>query len=448
MRTIEQTEQPSRLARIAAFVALAAFLSACGEPQLILPGEREGLRAILQDPDPDVPVENLTQPISLGAQINNVDWAQFWGSPADRVAHPALGSNLTLQWRTNIGAGNSRRQRISADPVVGGGRIYTLDAGALITALNPAGQVLWQKDLAPSIDGADEATGGGLSYSDGRLYVGLGFGTLSVLNAADGSLVWQQELEATASGAPTVSGDLVYIAAGDNTGWALNKETGRVEWQVGTIEDVRNVLGAPAPVLTSDLAIFAFGSGDVQAVFRRGGLRRWDASILGERRGFALSKVGDITAPPVVDGDQTYVGNLSGRVIALTTGGGKRIWTAQEGAAGPIWPAGDSLFLVTDRNELVRLSKEDGARIWGVRLPNFVSDRPKRQAEVFAHFGPIVAGGRVVLTSSDGVMRSFDPTDGTLLSSVEIPSGAAATPAVAGGTLYVLNAKGELLAYR
>lgn len=448
MRTIEQTEQSGRVTRILALVLGAALLTACSEPQLILPGEREGLRAVLQDPEADEAVENLTLPISLGAQENNANWAQFWGSPAERVSHPALGANLTLQWRANIGAGNSRRQRISADPVVGGGRIYTLDAGALITALSPSGSVLWQQDLAPSIDGADEATGGGLAYSEGRLYVGLGFGTLSVLDATDGSLIWQQELEATASGAPTVSGDLVYIAAGDNTGWALNKETGRVEWQVGSIEDVRNVLGAPAPVLTSDLAIFAFGSGDVQAVFRRGGLRRWDASILGERRGFALSKVGDITAPPVVDGDRTYVGNLSGRVIALTTDGGKRIWTAQEGAAGPIWPAGDSLFLVTDRNELVRLSKEDGARIWGVRLPNFVSDRPKRQAEVFAHFGPIVAGGRVVLTSSDGVIRSFDPTDGTLLSSVEIPSGAAATPAIAGGTLYVLNAKGELLAYR
>ena len=117
-------------------------------------------------------------------------------------------------------------------------------------------------------------------------------------------------------------------------------------------------------------------------------------------------------------------------------------------AAGPSWPAGDSVFAGTDRNELVRLSKEDGSRIWGVKLPNFVKDRPRRRAAIFAHFGPIVAGGRVILASSDGYLRSFDPTDGRLVYTTEIPSGAATAPAFAGGTLYVVNARGQLLAYR
>jgi outer membrane protein assembly factor BamB len=201
-------------------------------------------------------------------------------------------------------------------------------------------------------------------------------------------------------------------------------------------------------VLTEDLAIFAFGSGDVQAVFRRGGLRRWDSAVVGERRGYASAEIGDITGAPVVDGGRAFVGNQSGRIVALSLDNGSRLWTAREGAAGPLWPAGDSVFGVTDRNELVRLLRSDGSRVWGVELPNFVNDRPRRRAEIHAHFGPVVAGGRVVLASSDGYLRSYDPTDGTLVHTAEIPSGAATAPAIAGGTLYVVNARGQLLAYR
>lgn len=450
VRTGEQMIQTlaGRSARIAAgLLAGTLLLVACTEPEVILPGKREGLRSVLQDAETEPEVQNTSRPIALGAATANASWAQFWGTPAFRTSHPALRSTPQLAWTAPIGQGNSRRQRIVADPVVGGGRIFTLDAAGLVTATSTAGQTLWTRNLAPASDSGD-ATGGGLAFADGRVYVSLGYGILSVLDAATGGVVWSQELDATGSGAPSVQGELVYLTAGDDTGWALERDTGRIRWQIGGTTSVSNILGAPPPVLADDLAIFAFGSGEVQAVFRRGGLRRWDAAVVGERRGYASAEVGDITGPPVVDGAQAYVGNQSGRIVAVSLGNGERIWTAREGAAGPIWPAGDSIFVVTDRNELVRLSKADGTRIWGVELPNFVNERPRRRAEIFAHFGPVVAGGRVVLASSDGVLRSFDPTNGALLYRTEIPGGAATSPAVAGGTLYIVNSRGQLLAYR
>ena len=42
----------------------------------------------------------------------------------------------------------------------------------------------------------------------------------------------------------------------------------------------------------------------------------------------------------------------------------------------------------------------------------------------------------------------FDPTNGALVRSIEIPGGATSDPVVAGGTLYVVSADGKLLAYR
>ncbi|MCX7565036.1 PQQ-binding-like beta-propeller repeat protein [Sulfitobacter sp. F26169L] len=435
------------------FLGAAALLAACSEPDVILPGQREDIRSVLQDQsdinnDAATFEGNRSRAISLPAARVNADWSHSTGSAATRVSHAALGTNLTLAWAADIGEGDSRKHRITADPVVAGGRVFTLDAQSVVSATSTAGAPLWQVDLRPARDQAGDASGGGLVVSGGTVYVSVGIGVLAALDASNGTVRWTQQLDASGSGTPSVSGDLVYVTAGDNTGWAVNRKDGTVEWQIGSSGDTNNILGAPAPAITDDLAIFAFGSGELQAVFRRGGLNRWDASVLGKRGGRALSNVSDVTAAPVVSGDRVYVGNQSGRIAALELASGARIWTARDGAIGPVWPVGGSVFVLSDLNELLRLDASDGSKIWGVELPNFVQRKPKKQAAVYAHHGPILAGGRIVIASGDGALRSYDPTNGALVASVEIPGGATTAPVVAGRTLYVVSADGKLLAYR
>lgn len=431
----------------------AVMLAACSEPEVILPGQRENVRAVLQNPQDileTVPefAGNTSRALALPAAQANADWTQGIGTPSLRVNHPALGSNPRLVWSANIGAGDSRKLRITADPVVADGRVFTLDADSRVTATSTAGATLWTADLRPASDSAGQATGGGLVVSGDSVYVSVGYGSLTRLDAASGAVRWRQELDAAGSGTPTVSGDLVYLTAGDDTGWAVRSSDGRVAWQIGSTEAINNVLGAPAPAVSDDLAVFAFGSGEVQAVFRRGGLLRWDASVLGRRPGRALSNVSDVTSAPVISGQTVFVGNHSGRIAALSLGSGERLWTVRDGAIGPVWPAGDSIFAITDLNELVRLDAATGAKIWGVALPKFVKQRPRRQSRIFAHHGPIIAGGRLIVASNDGVLRSFDPTNGSLIGSSEIPGGATTAPVVAGGTLYVVSTDGQLHAFR
>ncbi|ASM71858.1 MULTISPECIES: PQQ-like beta-propeller repeat protein [Roseobacteraceae] len=447
--------KPIFAARLPLALALGGslILSACNEPETILAGKREPVRSVLQNPDPadlDVSVapENTTQAISLPVAQNNGSWTHSIGTPAYRTVHPALSAAPQRIWSANIGQGDSRRQRITADPVVDAGRIFTLDSGSTVTATSTSGETLWQADVRPERDDAGDATGGGLAVKDGTLYVSSGYGVLTALDTTNGGVRWTQQLDATGSGAPTVYGDLVYLMAGDDTGWAIDTKTGRISWQVTGPTSVSNILGAPAPALTDELAIFAFGSGELQAVFRKGGLRRWDASVLGERPGRALSKVDDVTGTPVVVGNTVYAGNQAGRMVALDAVSGMRQWTANDGAIDTMYPIGGSIFAVTDRNELVRLDASDGSRIWGTRLPNYVKDRPKKIAEVYAHNGPVVAGGRVRVASSDGLLRSFDPVSGALVGTAEIPGGATTAPVVAGGTLYVVGRNGQLHAFR
>jgi len=107
---------------------------------------------------------------------------------------------------------------------------------------------------------------------------------------------------------------------------------------------------------------------------------------------------------------------------------------------------GRSVFLVSDAAQLVRLDARDGSRIWAIDLPHFKKDKTRRDSIV--HYGPIMAGGRLLVASSDGSIRSFDPASGALLSEVAIPGGAASQPAIVDGVLYILSGNGKLNAYR
>lgn len=422
-------------------------LSACDEPEKILPGDREEIRSAEESRETGV-IENKSQSISLGSQTANSEWPQPYGTPSYRVSNAALGGSVQRIWSTSIGEGDTRRQRITASPVVGGGLVYTLDSAAQVSAVTPSGGVVWSVDLTPTSDKQEDATGGGLAYHNGVLYISSGFGVLTAMDATSGQIRWTQELDATGSGQPVVRDGLLYLVAGDDTGWAIHIDDGRVAWQLSGPPSVGNVLGAPAPALTSDLAIFAFGSGDLTATFKNGGLRRWSASVAGERTGRAAALIGDVTGSPVVSGNTVYAGNHSGRSAAFDLSTGERRWTLTEGASGPIWPAGDSVFLVSDQNQLMRVSSSDGVPIWAIDLPGLLDDRSKKRGPIYVHHGPIVAGSRIIVASSDGYLRLFNPEDGSLVQSVEIPNGASSAPVVAGSTLYVVGSKGQLHAFR
>ena len=67
---------------------------------------------------------------------------------------------------------------------------------------------------------------------------------------------------------------------------------------------------------------------------------------------------------------------------------------------------------------------------------------------ITAHYGPVLAGGRLAVVSSDGQLRLFSPVDGSLIGGAEIPGGAASAPALAGGMLLVMGGNGQIHAFR
>lgn len=444
-----------KLTQIIAGAAILGLFAGCAKRELILQGKRLDLRAPLVAVDEDgssatVPAEgaNRAVPISLPATVNHSEWTHRFGSPEHRITHPALSKNLTHIWSASIGSGENRKSRITADPVVSAGRIFTLDAQAHVMAHSISGAAIWSRDLTPPTDRAGDASGGGLAVEGNSLYVTTGFGALVALDVATGAERWVQKLESAATGAPTVKGGIVYVTSRDSSAWAINASDGRIKWQLPGTPTSSVMVGGTAPAVADKFAVFPFGSGEVVAAFRKGGVQTWASSVSGKRRGRAYAGITDITGDPVIDGNVVYVGSQSGRVVALDMGSGERIWTAKEGAYSPVWVTGGSVFLVSDEARLLRLDAATGERIWSVEMPYYTKDKPRRRKAVYAHYGPVLAGGRLIVAGSDGLIRSFSPVDGALLSTIEVPGGATTNPVIVGGVLYLVSTGGKLHAFR
>ncbi len=208
-------------------VASVALVAACAPKPLILQGPRFDPRTPLDQVMGDVgkgngnmdagPQPNRAEPLRLPAPVDNSEWTARNGGPQHRITQPALGSNLTEIWEAAIGSGDDARHSITATPVVAGGRVFALDSRATVTAVSTAGAPIWSRDLTPASDSSNDASGGGLAYSAGRVYVASAFGELVALDAASGAVVWRQRFHAPVTGTPTIEGNVVYVTAADAT---------------------------------------------------------------------------------------------------------------------------------------------------------------------------------------------------------------------------------------
>lgn len=430
-------------------LAVLSVAAACSRREPRLPGEREAVRPVdetvipLSERDPDAPLPALNLP----APQRNAAFTHLNGDTTHLAPHYALSASPRLAWTRDIGAGDAKRVRLTAAPIVANGAVYTLDAATRVTAVTTGGQVLWQSDLTAEGERANEGFGGGLAYGDGALAVTTGFGEVLRLDPATGAVLWRTKVEGTIRSAPTVSEGMVVVATRADVGFGLDLETGRISWRVQGTGLGAGVIGGSSPAVRGPVSILAFKSGEVSAVLTQNGLTVWSAAVTDGRRELVRAAIKDITGDPVIDFDIVYAASQAGRLVAFDRRSGERIWTHRNGALTPALPVGGSVFIISDLAELLRIDAATGDVIWAQPLPEW--DRPnRRRRNAIPHYGPLLAGGNLIVASGDGLLRFYDPATGAERGSVGIPGGATAQPAIADGVLYIVSGNGQLHAFQ
>lgn len=445
----------SVLTAVAASLAVAACSSWFAKKQDDDKNSPEGRRisvlTLEEKLEPDPRLADVT--VTVPRAYTNMAWPQPGGSPTNALQHLDLPERLKRAWSANIGEGSDGRARLTAVPVIAEGRIFVLDTRSTVRAFDErTGRRLWQRSLTPKGERAHVGFGGGVAYEGNRVFVATGFGNVHALDAETGKPVWQRSIGVPVRIAPTAYRGRVYAVTTDNQIHALNAEDGLVVWSHRAIAESAGVLAATSPAADGELVVAPFSSGELIAFRAENGNQIWADTLSRASRFTALSGLDDIAGRPVIDEDRAIAVSHSGRMVSIDIRTGERVWTQNIKSVQTPWVAGEFIYLVTLDAELLCLSARDGRIRWLKALERRPGRKKKKSGKKSEDptqwAGPVLAGNRLFVLSSDGQAVAYSPYTGEEVFRFRLRDDAYLPPVVANETLFVLTEDGNLTAYR
>ncbi|GAA4022808.1 PQQ-like beta-propeller repeat protein [Sphingomonas swuensis] len=408
-----------------------------------------GDRVSVLSTDPDVQVDPATAalPFALPAATANDSWSQPGGSPSKAVGHLALGTALNTAWSISTGQGTSLDARLASAPVIAGGTVYTIDTNATVRAFDAAtGGQRWAVQFGTEKGNNASLFGGGVAVEGNRVYATNGLGFVAALDTRNGARAWQVRPGGPLRGAPTLVGDTLYVMSQDNQLYSLKTADGTTNWSATASVEIAGVFGTGAPAFAQGTVVAGFSSGELNAYRYENGRVVWQDALARTSISTSVANLSDIDASPVIDNGQVFALGQGGRMVALDLISGQRIWELN--LAGTATPAiaGDWLFAVTDDAKVMAIARQTGKIRWINQLPAFANAKAKRGP--ISYVGPVLAGGRLVLGGSNGVLVNIDPATGAFQSQTNIGAPISLSPVVASNTLYVLDDRARLHAFR
>lgn len=425
-------------------------LSACSyfedEEKPPLPGERVSvleLQRNLEPVDKTLAAEGFVAPEAWANEF----WPQAGGYPNHTMQNLKLHSGeLTKLWSADIGAGAEQDLPLTAQPVVFDNKVYTLDTESNVSAFDlKNGKKLWSNNVRPESED-EQVIGGGLAYSSNILYVTNGYNEVLALNPQGGGIYWRKKLPSPSRAAPTIMDSRVFVLTLDNRVIALDAKDGKQLWDYQGVTETAGLVGAASPAANSEIVVAAFSSGELVALRVGNGSVAWSDNLSPAVRVGGLSTLPDIQALPVLDKGAVIAISFGGRMLAIDERSGQRIWQRDIGGSDTPWVAGNHMFLISSASELLALGRDSGSIRWVHPLGNYVKSEDVKTSLEWN--GPLLAGGRLLLTGPEGTVLEIDPLDGKLLRHLDIGESAVVSPVVAQGIVLFLQADGTLVAYQ
>ena len=393
-------------------------------------------------------------PITLPAPIANADWTQPGGEADNAPGHLSLAAAVRQTWSADAGTGSSKKGRITASPVVYGGRVYTLDSNGLVSAFPLAGGgAVWKAHLKPTLEekekpgfsldlswsgvtGGEEGGGygGGLAVDEGRIYGASGHGAVVALDPATGKRLWEKYLGLPVRASPTAAGGKVFVVTIDGRFYCLSGLDGTELWTVRGLPQTASLILNVSPAVEGNLVVVPYPSGDLVALKVSDGTPVWSENLSRTRSSSQMASLSD-AARPAIDGGTVFAVGHAGRMIATQAATGERLWSLNVPGTQTPWVAGDNVFVVDTTGQLLAISRASGKIKWTAKLPG-----PSTWS------GPTLAGGTLWLASNKGQLVGVDAASGRVSSQQELGGSVYVAPVVAQNRMFVLTDSAKLIA--
>jgi len=313
--------------------------------------------------------------------------------------------------------------------------------GSLLVLDANDGALIWERDFGGSIGSAPL-----LVEDEPVLLVGTDNGVLVALDLETREPRWTYETQGTLRGRPVLDNNVVYFANSRDQVFALDARTGAWRWQYEqpfqgefTIHGQAGLAYLPDddPSVPEGGVIFTgFGNGRVVAIGARSGEALWQANVAPPEGGDFV----DSDSTPLVDlkaGEIVVSGQETG-VYGLSLADGAQRWFRPVRGAGTVIDSGDGGLIFASSLEGVFAIERGGRQRW------------RKQQDPGVLSTPVLLGSAVLVSHSETGLLAFDRVSGALLANLEVGSGISAKPAYDPlfGRAYAITNRGALIALR
>lgn len=363
----------------------------------------------------------LLSGVSLDCHTEVTDWPTFQGGMerAGCVTAPTI-TTPRIMWRRPAPIGVSGWLN---SPIVVQNTIYVGSAGV--------GQ--GQQDRRDGVYALDLLTGeqkwffgasldvNGISYGSGMIIATGDEGRVWGIEAADGSLVWEDDLGVATFGSPLIVGEMVVIGDGAGNVRTFDVKSGRRGWSRAVDGPIRG--GASSD---GEIIVVAGENRDVLAVDLKGELL-WRIKLTARGPAGDLAR---IWAAPTFAGDLVVFTLLRDdlfaepAIAALDKHTGEIVWRAIDVAgikptdwgnirSSVAWVGDYLIYAEAYSNELIALDVETGETVWGIEAGAFC----------YPHWpSPAVVSGQVIVPRHDGGLYGISVADEKVVWSIFLGS--------------------------
>jgi outer membrane protein assembly factor BamB len=230
-------------------------------------------------------------------------------------------------------------------------------------------------------------------------------------------------------------GGRVFAITKEGQVFCLSASDGTELWSFQGQSERASILVNTSPAVDGDTVVVPYPTGDVVALRASSGQPVWSDSLARTRTASSLGAMSD-AARPAVAGGVVYAVGHAGRMVATSQSTGERLWSLTVASIQPPWVAGDNVFVVDTGGQVMAITRKEGKIQWVSQLPGGGT-----------WSGPVLAGNRLWLTSSKGSLAGVEANTGKVASTQNLGGPMFIAPVVAGGRMYVLDDNARLMAF-
>ncbi len=313
-----------------------------------------------------------------------------------------------VRWKRSLGAGNTQlmKQNMSSpSPVTDGKHVWVMTGTGILKSFDFEGNEMWSRDIQADYGKFGLMWGYASSplLYNGTLYIQV----LHGMKTDDASYLLGVD---PATGA---------------TKWRVERPTDAIVESPDsyTTPAIAHYLGKTEIVVTGGDYVTGHDPGTGKELWRGGGLNPNKA------RNYR------IIASPLVSGDMVYVSTRKNPFLAfqLAGGGPNQLWQTTDGPDVPT-PVTDGtyLYLLRDNGVMLCLKARSGDVVWG----------PERVRPGTYSASPVLADGRIYVTSEDGVTSVVEAgPEFKLVAENELEGYTLSSPAISDGQIFVRTEK-------